>query len=108
MSENVGSITKRFTKIGIDKTRGSLVNKVIDNYKISKNLFVLNLIPNRIYCLAGYWIEYLRPGTFESILFEKSKKTINEFKGIKLEIDDLMFDIKSEYKKIEKDMNFLF
>ena len=105
---NVNSISKDIAKFGVSKTRGALIDKMINKYKTSKNNFIITLIPNKLYCLAGYWIENLNPGTFESILYEKSNKAINEFKDFKNEFDDYLKDINSEYKSIEKEFNNIF
>ena len=67
-SSNLNSISGKITKFGVNKTRGEIIKKVLDQYKNSKNNFLFNLIPNEIFCLSGYWIENLNPGTFESIL----------------------------------------
>ena len=113
--ENSKNLSKKFrpfakdiTLFGINKTKGSLVNKMIDNYKKSKKLFLLTLVPNQIYCLAGYWIEEINPGTFKSIFYEKSQQKINEYKNIKKEVDVFIKDINSEYKSIKKEINNLF
>ena len=37
------------------KTKGTFANMIIDQYKNSKNLFIISFFPNKIYCLAGYW-----------------------------------------------------
>ena len=102
------SISKDIAKFGIGKTRGNLIYKIIDQYKTSKNSLIINLVPNEIYCLAGYWIENIKPGTFESIFYEKSKTKINEFKDLKEEVDGLLNDINSEYKTIKEEFNNLF
>ena len=65
-------------------------------------------MPNQIYCLAGYWIEEVKPGTFKSIFYEKSQQKINEYKDIKNEVDAFIKDINSEYKFIRKEINNLF
>ena len=108
VSQKVSSISKDILKFGVSKTRGVLINKMIDKYKTSKNSQILKLVPNRVYCYAGYWIENSNPGTFESIFFEKSKKSFNEFKDLKNEIDVILNDINSEYKVIKKEFNSLF
>ena len=72
-SSNTNSISGKITKFGVNKTRGEIIKKVLDQYKNSKNNFLFNLIPNDLICLSGYWIEKLNPGTFESILYEKSE-----------------------------------
>ena len=46
-------------------------------------LFIITFVPNKIYCLAGYWIEEVSPGKFESIFYEKTKQKINEYKNTK-------------------------
>ena len=65
-------------------------------------------MPNRFYCLAGYWIEVVNPGTFESIFYEKSKQRIYQYKDIKNEVDDLIKGINSEYKSIKREINEFF
>ena len=45
-------------------------------------------MPNKIYCFIGYWIEQVNPGTFQSLLYEKSKQRINQYKDIKKEVDE--------------------
>ena len=91
-----------------EKTKGELVNKVIDRYKNSKKIFIINIISNEIYCLMGYWIEEVNPGTFASILYEKSKQKINKFKNTKKEAKDFIEDINSEYKRIKQGIYELF
>ena len=85
-----------------------MANKIINQYKDSKKIFIVTLIPNEFYCLAGYWIEEIKPGTFESIFIDLSKKKINEYKNIKKEVDSLIKDINSEYKSIKEEINNLF
>ena len=100
---------KDITLFGTKKTKGELVNKIIDEYKISKKSFTINLVPNKLYCLAGYWIEEVYPGTFQSIFYKKSKEKIHKYKNIKKEVDVFIKDINSEYKSIEKEIkDFLF
>ena len=99
---------KDITLFGVNKTKGSLANKIINQYKDSKKIFIVTLIPNEFYCLAGYWIEEIKPGTFESIFIDLSKKKINEYKNIKKEVDSLIKDINSEYKSIKEEINNLF
>ena len=108
LSLEVNSISKDIAKFGVINTRGILINKLIDQYKTSKNSQIIKLTPNNLYCYAGYWIENLNPGTFESIFYAKSKKTITEFKEFRDEIDEILNDINSEYKSIKKEFNSLF
>ena len=98
------SFAKNITLFGTNKTKGDFVNKVIDQYKTSKKSFVINLVPNKLYCLGGYWIEEVNPGTFESIFYKKSTETINKYKNIKEEVDLFINDFNSEYKSIEKEI----
>ena len=104
-SLKVNSISKDIAKFGVSKTRGVLINKMIDKYKIYKDSLIIKIFPNKLYCYAGYWIEKANPGTFESLFYKTSKKAINEFKD---EVDELLNDINSEYKAIKKEFNNLF
>ena len=111
VSLKVQSISKDITKFGISKTRGRLINKMIDQYKTSKDSTMIKLIPNELYCFSGYWIEKINPGTFESILYSKSKKEINKFIDLKDEVDEVdevINEINSEYKFIKKEFKSLF
>ena len=107
-SQKVMKISKEILKLGVTKTRGLLMNKMIDQYKTSKNSQLLNLVPNKVYCYVGYWIENVNPGTFESIFLVKSKKAINEYKDLRDEVDGILNDINSEYKVIQKEFDKLF
>ena len=108
LSKNFKPLAKDITLFGIKKTKGNLANKMIDQYKNSKKLFIINFVPNQIYCLAGYWIEEVSPGKFESIFYEKTKQKINEYKNTKKEVDELIKGINLEYKSIKKEINDFF
>ena len=108
LSKNFKPLAKDITLFGINKTKGTFANKMIDKYKNSKKLFIINFVPNQIYCLAGYWIEEVSPGKFESIFFEKTKQKINEYKNTKKEVDKFIKEINLEYKSIKKEINELF
>ena len=108
LSKNFKPFAKDITLFGIKKTKGNLANKIIDQYKNSKKLFIITFVPNQLYCLAGYWIEVANPGQFESIFYRKSKQKINEYKNIKKELDDFIKDINLEYKSIKKEINEFF
>ena len=108
ISLRTNSLSKDIAKLGISKTRGAFINKMIDQYKNYKNYFLINIVHNEIYCFAGYWIEKLKPGTFETIFYKKSKKTINEFEDIKGGLDSLLNNIDSEYKILKKEFNRFF
>jgi hypothetical protein len=108
VSLKVKSISKDIAKFGISKTRGRLINKMIDQYKTSKDSRMIKLIPNNLYCFSGYWIEKVKPGTFESIFYSKIKKEINEFIDLKDQVDGVLNEINSEYKLIKKEFKSLF
>ncbi len=108
LSKNFKPLVKDITKLGTNKTKGNFANKIIDQYKNSQKLFIIKFVPNKIYCLAGYWIELSNPGKFESIFYKKSKQKINEYKNIKIEVDEFIKDINLEYKSIKKEINEFF
>ena len=102
------TFAKDITFFGTNKTKGALVNKLIDQYKSSKKLFIINLVPNKFYCLAGYRIELVNPGIFQSIIYQKSKQKINQYKDVKKEVDEFIKDINLEYKSIKNEIKDLF
>ena len=106
--KNFKPLAKDITLFGTEKTKGNFANKIIDQYKDSKKLFIINFIPNQIYCLAGYWIEEVSPGKFESIFYEKTKQKINEYKNTKKELDEFIKGINLEYKSIKKEIDDFF
>jgi len=106
--KNFKSLAKDITLFGTKKTKGAFANKIIDQYKNSKKLFIINFVPNQIYCLAGYWIEEVSPGKFESIFYKKTKQKINEYKNTKKEVDKFIKEINLEYKSIKKEINDFF
>jgi len=108
LSKNFKFLAKDIILFGTNKTKGSFANKIIDQYKNSKKLFIITFIPNQIYCLAGYWIEAVSPGKFESILYQKTKRKINEYKNTKKEVDEFIKGINLEYKSIKKEINDFF
>ena len=109
-SDKFKLISKDIAKFGVSKTRGALINRMIDEYKISKNSLIINIFPNEIYCLGGYWIEVVNPGKFESIFLKKSKEAINELnelkelKELKQEVDLLIKDFNSDYTTIKDEL----
>ena len=108
LSKNFKPLAKDITLFGINKTKGNFANKMIDQYKNSKKLFIINFVPNQIYCLAGYWIEEVSPGKFESIFYKKTKQKINEYKNINKDLDEFIKGINLEYKSIKKEINDFF
>ena len=107
VSKKFRNFAKDISSFGINNTKGTLANKIINQYKNSKKLFIITIVPNRIYCLSGYIIEDVNPGTFQSIFYEKSKKRINEYIDIKRETDKFIKGIDLEYKSIKKEANEL-
>ena len=108
ISNKVKTYAKDITLIGMRKTKGALVNRIIDQYKNSKKSLIISFVPNRVYCLTGYWIEYVNPGTFTLLFYEKTKRSINKYKDAKQEVDEFIRDINSEYKSIRKEIKDLF
>ena len=108
LSKNFKLLAKDITLFGTNKTQGNFANKIINQYKNSKKLFIITFVPNQIYCLSGYWIEQAIPGKFESIFLNKSKEKINEYKNKKKEVDKFIKDINLEYKSIKKEINDFF
>jgi len=108
LSKNFKPLAKDITLFGTNKTKGTFANKMIDQYKNHKKLFIINFVPNQIYCLAGYWIEVVSPGKFESIFYKKTKQKINEYKDTKKEVEEFIKGINSEYKSIKKEINYFF
>ena len=104
LSPKFKSISKEILKIGINETRGDLINNIIYKYKNSKNSIIFNLVSNNVYCLGGYWLEIIKPGIFESIFYKESQKKINQFKELKDEVDLLINDMNSEYKIIKEEL----
>ncbi len=108
LTKNFKPFAKDITQFGTNKTKGTFANKMIDQYKNRKKLFIINFVPNQIYCLAGYWIEEVSPGKFESIFYEKTKQKINKYKNTKKVVDEIIKGIDLEYKSIKKEINDFF
>ena len=108
VSEGFKNFAKDITLMGTNKTQGNLVNRIIDKYKKSKKSLIINSLPNQFYCLIGYWIEEVNPGTFHNIFYEKSKQRIIQYENIKKEVDEYIKDINSEYKSIQNEINNFF
>ena len=101
----IKSISSEIANFGVSKTEGILINRIIAEYKSSKNSFVINLLPNEIYCLGGYWIENINPGKFESILFDKSQQTLKELKE---DVDTFIKDFNSDYGNLVDELHKAF
>ena len=99
---------KDISSLGTNKTRGSFVNKIIDQYKTLKKSNFITFVPNKFYCFAGYWIETVNPGTFQSAIYKKSKQKINQYNNTKKDIDKFIENINLDYKSIKKEINDFF
>ena len=108
LSNKLRSFANDITLFGSKKSKGALAKKIIDQYKNSKNSFLITIVPNQFYCFGGYWIEEINPGIFKSFLVEKSKERINEYTDIKKEVDEFIKDINSEYKSIKIEIKDFF
>ena len=108
LSKNFRPLAKDIALFGTKKTKGNFANQVIDQYKNSKKLFIISFVPNKIYCLAGYWIEEVSPGKFESIFYQKTNQKINEINNVKKDLDQFIKEINLEYKSIKKEINDFF
>ena len=104
VSQKYKNFVNDITLFGTNKTKGALVNKIINQYKNYKKSYVINLVPNQFYCFGGYWIEKINPGTFQTIFLDKSKQKINQYKSTKKEVDEIIKEINSEYKSIKKEI----
>ena len=93
VSKKFKTFTEDITLFSTNKTRGELVKEIIDRYKTSKRSNIISFLPNQFYCLAGYWIEKVKPGTFQSIFYEKSKQRINQYKNLRKDVDKFFKDI---------------
>ena len=108
ISKNFKPYLNDITYFGTKKSQGRLLNKIINQYKNSKKSKIINFVPNQFYCLAGYWIETVNPGKLQSIIFEKSKYKINQYKNTKKELDAFIKEINLEYEFIKKEINDFF
>ena len=106
-------LTQAIASYGIDNSRGDLIKKIIDQYKLSEDSVLISSLPAKIYCLSGYWIENFKPGIFEAIVYEYSKEVVEDFYDeyridLKNEVNDLINDFNTNYKMIRKEFNGFF
>ena len=106
----IKKLSKGLASLGIENSRGNLTEQIINSHKKSENNLFIKVIPTKIYCLSGYWIEKFKPGTFEKIFFEKNKKVIEDsYKDIEMnfknDVNDLIDDFNKGYKTIKKEFN---
>ncbi len=76
------------------------LNELIINPPINPRL--INFVPNESYHLGGYWIESLKQGSFQSIIYEKIKQKISQYKITKKEVNAFIKDFNLEYQSIKK------
>ena len=108
VSQKYNNFVRDISLYGTNKTKGALVNKIINQYKNSKKSYFINFVPNKFFCLAGYWIAVVNPRTFQFIFYKKSKEIINQYKNSKKEVDEFIKDINFEYKSIKREFNDFF
>ena len=106
-------IARRIASIGVENSRGRLTTKIIDNYKSESDNSFAKLVPTKIYCLVGYWIEKFQPGTFESIFFEAIEEVVEEtYQEIRDDLEDninnLINDFNKGYKSLQEEFNNIF
>ena len=106
-------LAKGLVSFGMENSRGNLKTNIIDAYKSESDNFFLELIPTKIYCLGGYWIEKFKPGTFESIFFEAIEEVVEETytdlkEDIKDNVNNLIEDFNEGYKYLQKEFDNIF
>ncbi len=106
-------LAKGLVSFGMENSRGNLTTNIIDTYKSESDNFFLELIPTKIYCLGGYWIEKFQPGTFESIFFEAIEEVVEETytdlkEDIKDNVNNLIEDFNEGYKYLQKEFDNIF
>ena len=106
-------IAKGLATYGIENSRGNLTIKIIDQFKSESDYSLVKLIPTKIYCLGGYWIEKFQPGTFESIFFETIEDVVQEtYNNLKDDFEDnvnnLIDDLNKGYESLQKEFNNIF
>ena len=101
---NIDGTTKMMAKglasFGIENSRGELTAKIIDTYKSGSENYFIKLIPTKIYCLGGYWIEKFQPGIFESMFYEEIEQVVDEsYKDLKEDIKDNLNNLINDFNK---------
>ena len=102
-------IAKGLASFGMKNSRGDLTTNIIDEFKSESDNSLEKVIPTKIYCLGGYWIEKFKPGTFESIFYEAIEEVVEEtytdIKDIKDNVNNLINDLNKGYKSLQKEFN---
>ena len=106
-------LAKGLVSFGMENSRGNLTTNIIDSFKSESDNNLLELIPTKIYCLGGYWIEKFQPGTFESIFFEAIEEVVEETytdlkEDIKDNVNNLIEDFNEGYKYLQKEFDNIF
>tara|TARA_Y100000991_G_C21888246_1_gene312575 strand:- start:153 stop:644 length:492 start_codon:yes stop_codon:yes gene_type:complete len=106
-------IAKGLASFGVKNSRGNLTTKIIDTFKSESDHSFIKLIPIKIYCLGGYWIEKFQPGTFESIFYETIEEVLEENyadlkKDIKDNVNNLINEFNKDYKSLKEEFNIIF
>ena len=106
-------IAKALASFGMENSRGDLMTNIVVTFKSESDDSLVKLIPTKIYCLGGYWIEKFKPGTFESIFYKTIKVVVEEtYTDLKEDVDDnvnnLINDLNKGYKSLQKEFNNIF
>lgn len=106
-------IAKGLASFGIENSRGNLTKNIIDTFKSESDHSLAKLIPTKLYCLGGYWIEKFQPGTFESIFYEAIEEVVEENyselkEDIKDNVNNLINDLNKGYDSLQKEFNNIF
>tara|TARA_B100000965_G_C19249056_1_gene607878 strand:- start:134 stop:628 length:495 start_codon:yes stop_codon:yes gene_type:complete len=113
VSNELKVISKALASVSIDNSRGDLTKKVIDQYKNSDESVLISFVPTKFYCLTGYWLEKIKPGIFESIVYASSKEKVEDFYNeyeifFKNDVNILMNDLSEKYEILKNEFNELF
>ena len=105
-------IAKGIASFGVKNSRGDLTTNIIDTFKSESDNSFVKLIPTKIYCLGGYWIEKFQPGTFESMFYEAIEQVVEEsYDELKKDIEDnvnnFINDLNKGYKSLQEEFNQL-
>ena len=106
-------IAKGLASFGMENSGGDLTTNIIDTFKSESDDSLVKIIPTKIYCLGGYWIEKFQPGTFESIFYEAIEEAVEETysdlkEDIENNVNNLINDLNKGYKSLQKEFNNIF
>ena len=116
-TNNIDGTTKMIVKglasFGVQNSKGDLTIKIIDTFKSESDNLLVKIIPTKMYCLGGYWIEKFKPGTFESKFYKTIEEVFEETYGdlkedIKDNINKVIIDFNQGYKSLKIDFNEIF